>query len=467
MGISMTAMAAPMPTLSWSAVGADFLLKSVVGDDLFVAGYASVDMVDKQGDRIPTVALKKAFGQFMTNKAFRNVQLAHSGIQVGEVVDNHTDSDGRVWKSEVDDHGLFVVCRIRSDIQKAREVQKQIRDGDLRSFSIGGQALFRVSKTTPEHGSHREITDLELHEITLCKKGINPEARYSILKMDNTNETVKKMTETAEALTEIRDSLAHVLKALDKGEEKDMKEEKEMKEMKGMKEDKMYAEDKMKSEENVDGALAYIDTLEKFVHDAGVDLDSIRSRFGLEKAYMVGVDGQGGYSHRGQGDEIGSGEDASEAAKPALAAPGGNKYVIKTGGVPNMNMNAPSGGSNVIKAGDVTPESLERGYRAYAAMRDEESLKSVVKSDWEARYNAETARAEEVRKSRDYSGQIDALKAEISSLRSESADIVKSASAVPETDIRVPTNEEFSQMGDGIDGWRATEELARRALRGE
>tara|TARA_R100000278_G_scaffold28944_2_gene26341 strand:- start:620 stop:2023 length:1404 start_codon:yes stop_codon:yes gene_type:complete len=467
----MTAMAAPMPALSWSAVGADFLLKSVVGDDLYVAGYASVDMVDKQGDRIPTAALKKAFGQFMSNKAFRNVQLAHSGIQVGEVVDNHTDSDGRMWKSEVDDHGLFVVCRIRSDIQKAREVQKQIRDGDLRSFSIGGQALFRVSKTTPEHGSHREITDLELHEITLCKKGINPEARYSILKMDNTNETVEKMTETAEALTEIRDSLAHVLKALDKGEEKDMKEEKEMKEMKGMKEDKMYAEDdKMmdKSEENVDGALAYIDTLEKFVHDAGVDLDSIRERFGLEKAYMVGVDGEGGYSHRGQGDEIGSGEDAVEAAKPALPAPGGNQYVIKTGGVPDMNYNAPSGNSNVIKGGDVTPESLERGYRAYAAMRDEEALKAVVKSDWEARYEAETARAEEVRKSRDYSGQIDALKAEIASLRSESADIQKSASAVPETtDIRVPTNEEFAQMGDGIDGWRATEELARRALRGE
>lgn len=462
-------MAAPMPTLSWSAVGADFLLKSVVGDDLFVAGYASVDMVDKQGDRIPTAALKKAFGQFMSNKAFRNVQLAHSGIQVGEVVDNHTDSDGRMWKSEVDDHGLFVVCRIRSDIQKAREVQKQIRDGDLRSFSIGGQALFRVSKTTPEHGSHREITDLELHEITLCKKGINPEARYSILKMDNTNEKVEKMTETAEALTEIRDSLAHVLKALDKGEEKDMKEEKEMKEMKGMKEDKMYAEDdKMgKSEENVDGALAYIDTLEKFVHDAGVDLDSIRERFGLEKAYMVGVDGDGGYSHRGQGDEIGSGEDAAETAKPALPAPGGNQYVIKTGGVPNMNYNAPSGNSNVIKGGDVTPESLERGYRAYAAMRDEEALKSVVKSDWEARYEAETARAEEVRKSRDYSGQIDALKAEIANLRSESADIQKSVSAVPETDIRVPTNEEFAQMGDGIDGWRATEELARRALRGE
>ena len=122
------------PTVGWSAFGADFILKQDIGDDLFVAGYASVDMVDKQGDRIPANALKKAFGKFMDNAAFRNVQLAHSGIQVGEVVPSFTDSQGRVWKSEVDDHGLFVVCRIRNDIQKAREVQKQVRDGDLRAF---------------------------------------------------------------------------------------------------------------------------------------------------------------------------------------------------------------------------------------------------------------------------------------------------------------------------------------------
>ena len=116
----------------------------------------------------------------------------------------------------MDDMGLFVVCKISSDIQKAREVQKQVRDGELRAFSIGGQALFRVTKTTPELGTHREITDLELHEITLCKKGINPEARYTILKMD---EEVEKMSDS-EALTEIRDNLADLLKALDKNEEK-------------------------------------------------------------------------------------------------------------------------------------------------------------------------------------------------------------------------------------------------------
>lgn len=444
------------PSLGWSAFGSDFLIKEDMGSDLFVAGYASVDMVDKQGDRIPTAALKKAFGKFMENRAYRNVQLAHSGIQVGEVVDSFSDSQGRVWKSEVDDHGLFVVCKIRSDIQKAREVQKQVRDGDLRAFSIGGQALFRVNKHTPEHGNHREITDLELHEITLCKKGINPEAGYTILKMDDTE--VEKMTDN-EALTEIRDSLTGILKAIDKNEEKT-----EEKSEKGN-----YMDDDKEMAKSTQDALEYIDTLEKFAHEQGVDLNGLRTHFGLEKAYMVGVDGSGGYSHRGMGDEIGAGEDATEVSLPALSAPGGNKYVIKQPGVANMAYNAPSGGKNVIKSppGEVTPAGLERGYRAYASLRDEEGLKSIVKHDWEARYEAETARALEVQKANDYGGQISALKAEIANLNTQSTEIQKSATASPHPDIRVPTNEEFAAMGNDLESWRATEQLARRALTGE
>ena len=459
------------PSIGWSAFGADFIIKEDSGSELYVAGYASVDMVDKQGDRIPAAALKKAFGKFMDNKAYRNVQLAHSGIQVGEVVDSYADSQGRVWKSEVDDHGLFVVCKIRSDIQKAREVQKQVRDGELRAFSIGGQALFRVNKHTAEHGNHREITDLELHEITLCKKGINPEAGYTILKMDESE--VNKMTDN-EALTEIRDSLNGILKAIDKGEAKD--EKMDPKQMKGgsMKESSdemneemgMYEDDGQQLGKATQDALEYIDTLEKFAHEQGVDLDGLRTHFGLEKAYMVGVDGQGGYSHRGQGDEIGSGEDASETAKPALPSPGGNQYVIKQPGVANMAYSAPSGNKNVIKSGEITPEGLERGYSAYAALRDEEALKAIVKQDWEARYEAETARALEVQKANDFGSQIASLKDEIANLSAAgSADLQKSAA--PTTDIRVPTNEEFAAMGNDLDSWRATEDLARRALVGE
>jgi HK97 family phage prohead protease len=433
-----------------------WIVKESMGDDLFVAGYASVDMVDKQGDRIPTDALGKAFDKFMTNKAFRNVQLAHSGIQVGEVVDSYKDSQGRVWKSEVDNHGLFVVCRIRSDIQKAREVQKQVRDGDLRAFSIGGQALFRVSKHTPEHGNHREITDLELHEITLCKKGINPEARYTILKMDDEKE-MNKMTDD-NALEEIKESLTGILKALDKNEEKS----EEKSEEKG---NYMADKDDEKMDKSEESAVAYIDTLEKFAHEQGVNLDGLRQHFGLEKAYLQ--EGKGGYSHRGMGDMVGAGEDSTEVSYPSLPAPGGNKYVIKQPGVANMAYNKPTGNENVIKGDEITADGLERGYRAYASLRDEEALKSLVKSDWETRYDAETAQALEVQKATDYSGQIATLKSEIENLRTENTEIQKSAVAVPTSDIRIPSHEEFASMGNDIDAWRATEDLARRALRGE
>lgn len=451
-----------LQTASWNAEGSDFLLKSVGSEgELYVAGYASVDMVDKQGDRIPTSALKKAFSQFMGNKAFRNVQLAHSGIQVGEVVADHTDSQGRVWKSEVDDHGLFVVCKIRNDIQKAREVQKQIRNGDLRAFSIGGQALFRVSKTTPELGSHREITDLELHEITLCKKGINPESTYTILKMENDN-----MSNT-EVLNEIKAGLNEVLKELsdkeDKAEDKSYKEEKGyMKEEKGY----MKEEDDGHTAKSEEAALDYITTLEKFAHESGVDLNGLRDHFGLEKAYLL-EQGRGGYSHRGQGDEVGSGEDATEPAFPALPSPGGNQYVIKSPSVPSMNMNAPSGNQNVVKS--LTPEMLEKGYRTYAALRDEEAVKGLVEKEWQERYEAETAHALEVRKQNDVGVQLNALREEIAMLKSENASLQKSevAPSTPSTSIRVPTHDEFAQMGNDLDGWRAAEALAQRALRGE
>ena len=136
-----------------------------------------------------------------------------------------------------------------------------------------------------------------------------------------------------------------------------------------------------------------------------------------------------------------------------------------------MAYNKPSGNRNVIKSrrskpsGEITPAGLEKGYRAYASLRDEEALKDLVKSDWESRYDAETARALAVQKSKDYSGQIDALKSEIANLRTTNSEIQKSAVVQP-TDIRVPTHEEYAAMGTDLDGWRAVEDLARRAVRG-
>ena len=72
-----------------------------------------------------------------------------------------------------------------------------------------------------------------------------------------------------------------------------------------------------------------------------------------------------------------------------------------------------------------------------------------------------------MQKASDYSGQIAALTAEIATLRTSNTEIQKSAVAVPTSDIRIPSHEEFNAMGSDLDGWKAVEDLARRAIRGE
>ena len=181
------------------------ILKS---DELVIGGYASIEIVDKQNDLITLDALKEAVVKYMDDAKFRNVMSNHSNVQVGEVIPSYRDKSGRIHKTEVDDVGFFVVIKLREDIEKAKEVSRGIRKGTLRSFSIGGQALSKKQKNHPELGQYNEIDKLELHEVTICEKGINPEAKFDILKMEKEGEN---MTEKLEkALEELNGLLADI-----------------------------------------------------------------------------------------------------------------------------------------------------------------------------------------------------------------------------------------------------------------
>ena len=192
------------------------ILKS---DDLMIGGYASIEIVDKQNDLITLKALNEAVRKYGEPK-FRNVMTNHSNVQVGEVVESYRDKTGRLWKTEVDDVGFFVVIKLRDDIEKAKEINRGIRKGSLRSFSIGGQALEKVKKTHQELGDYNEISKLELHEVTICEKGINPEAKFDILKQDKTK--VKNMTKIEKALEELDALMAEVNTLRKEEEDKEM-----------------------------------------------------------------------------------------------------------------------------------------------------------------------------------------------------------------------------------------------------
>ena len=170
----------------------------IKSDNLYIGGYASIEIVDKQNDLITLDALDEAVKKYMNDPKYRNVMTNHSNVQVGEVVKEYRDTSGKLWKTDVDDVGFFVVIKLRDDIEKAKEVGREIRKGTMRSFSIGGQALEKRKRNNSELGDYNEISKLELHEVTICEKGINPEAKFNILKQD-----VDTMTNIETAISEL------------------------------------------------------------------------------------------------------------------------------------------------------------------------------------------------------------------------------------------------------------------------
>lgn len=453
------------------------LLIKGIGDDLIVAGYASVELVDKQGDLITTGALNEAFHKFMDNAQCRNVQLAHSNIQVGEVVPEYTDSSGRLWKSEVDDSGMFVVIRLRNDIEKAREVASEVRKGNLKSFSIGGQAFERVSKSSKERGSYREIRRMELHEVTICEKGINPEAQFRILKQDD-----EKMTET-EVVTQLHDVLERLSKKLDDaesdgddkggfpfGDKKDSKDDKKKDEKKDEKKDSDDGgDDKEKmaySDEEVEKGFddvistEYLQWLESTVKGAGYDTNKARSQF--EKGYGPG---ESGFDHRGQGSLEGAGEeDSKKRPKMDFGSGGsGNKFAIRASADP-----APTGSKFVIKE-NVSGAQLEEAYAVYKAARAEQEFKGELGGAFDERYTSEMTQKsnEEARQSfdsrkplEDIQKAVIALNERINNLSSGEAGetITKSASRAL---VEVPSSDALADMS-----WDDVHRLAAGALRG-
>lgn len=461
------------------------LILKGIGDDLVVAGYASVEMVDKQGDLITRSALKDAFGNFMKADGFRNVQLAHSNIQVGTVIPSYTDSSGRLWKSEVDDTGMFVVIKLRGDIEKAREVASEIRKGNLRSFSIGGQAFERVNKSDQTRGDYREIRRMELHEVTICEKGINPEAQFRILKEDTTGDT---MTNT---MSELQSVLERLSKKLDKEEDDDKKKKDKEEKDAGMppqldpdgdgdpgpfgddkpkkktpprdddgddeepeedgevNEDMMYGDDMTRKGDDMI-TMDYLTWLESTAKSAGFDPLAARDHF--SKGYGPG---ESGFDMRGQGSLEGAGEDDSgKRPQPNFgSAPTGNKNVIK---------------SDYLNANNVSPSEIEAAYEVFKAAATEQQFKSDLNSHFTDRFVKEQkAEADAVAKA-DFDARgpmvelqkaVLALNERIDNVSSAGGSMIaKSASTA---NVTIPDTAELANMS-----WDDVHRLAGKALNG-
>ena len=264
-------------TLIKSSQGFFDILKS---DDLMIGGYASIEVIDKQNDLITLDALNDAVSKFMVGKKYRNVMSNHSNVQVGEVIESYRDKHGTIHKTGVDDVGFYVVIKLREDIEKAKEISRGIRKGTLRSFSIGGQAISKRSRTNSELGQYNEIDKLELHEVTICEKGINPEARFDILKMDVSEE--KKMSDKLEeSLGELNDLIKQVNSTIlkDSDDEKDAPLPVAEEEILDMSYEKGEEDESEDEDENVEPALLDADKALDITNNTGEEAGTLVKGF--------------------------------------------------------------------------------------------------------------------------------------------------------------------------------------------
>jgi len=151
---------------------------------MIVGGPASVEVVDREGHLITTEALKKAFKKYMNNFRGRNVMVMHSDVQVGHALPAYISKAGNIFKSGVDDKGLFFISELRDDTKISNRVRDQIKKGGMKSYSIAGSAT-KSKEINKSDGSHvLQVDDMELAEVTICEKGVNQNAHFELLKGD-------------------------------------------------------------------------------------------------------------------------------------------------------------------------------------------------------------------------------------------------------------------------------------------
>jgi len=384
----MTLRVKPIRLGNKPSSGSELVILKGTGKDMVIAGYASVDVVDKQNDLITLDALKEASDKFMKSD-YKNVMITHSNVQVGEVIDTYTDTKGNVLKTGVDDTGFFVVIKMRNDIEKAKEVARDIRRGKLRSFSIGGQAINKHNVHDPDIGTYKEIDKLELHEITICEEGINPEAKFEIVK-ENKKGSETMTDEISKALAEFEDLVSQLRNQTILKDESD--------------DEKMYGKEDMENMEDDD---------EENMEYKAEDDDEEMMDDTEEKAIDSTV-----YGHNATGQKMGesnlTGRYDSEFSQ----------FLARK--------------SEQIQTLDLSDENIAKAYAQFKAEKEEERAYDVIKEQFEARYQAELAHEANAIAKENYDAH-----AEVAALKNEFAELRKSLNSHKEVIAKqaVPTTQ--------------------------
>lgn len=144
-----------------------------------IAGYANTSAKDRVGD----IVLPQAWAKGIENYRKNPVLLYQH---------DHTKPIGRADAVRVDKKGIFIEASVSNAAEKLHGVQTLIKDGALKSFSVG----FRVKDADYDKASDTFlIKDVELLEISVVSVPANQDSLFSIRKSfedDQSYEDFKK-----------------------------------------------------------------------------------------------------------------------------------------------------------------------------------------------------------------------------------------------------------------------------------
>lgn len=159
-------------------------------DKIIITWFASTPEIDRYNDIVRPEAFGKAMAEYMKNPV---VLWQHYSERVL----------GMVTEYSITANGLRVKAELTNDIENTFQL---IRDGALKGFSIGFIAkkwMFNVEENGGMEKEIREITDLDLVEISVVSTPANKSSLFTLTKslkdfFDKIRETEKKALETTE-----------------------------------------------------------------------------------------------------------------------------------------------------------------------------------------------------------------------------------------------------------------------------
>ena len=181
-------------------------IKLINTESRIFESWGSLDIVDRQGDRIPIEEFSKILPSMMLLKP--QIHLEHSNKPVAEILDMMIKTNEKGHK------GIYIVSKMFNKYEFHNQVWKDLQDKIYTGLSFGGMAKDNEYSTDSNgHIDARILKDIEGVEFSLVKRPANQEALVTAISVAKSD--AKEIKKEGEKDMEGKIKLEDIMKSLE------------------------------------------------------------------------------------------------------------------------------------------------------------------------------------------------------------------------------------------------------------